>query len=466
MIKILLFIVLTFFQFFLVPKAIFASSCTVIGTQLNPDHTLRVYASSLLPNTSYTVALSGTFVDKTVTVNDRPVAGSSSNSDSSGGWDNNVPILSINVSDGKTYAVSLISSNGDKCDVGSFTYSTTVAPPTAATCEITSVKGQGTSPADTRIGEPILISANKLEGNSTYSVILDELDTGQRIRVPSAVSTYTATVTIPNRIQTDPGEFTYISPGAHTLKLHHITNTADRCTSSINLKAQKLSSCTVSHTTSPSDDPTGFYVNVQGTSLYPNVNHEIRFDGKRIDYNGGFVKSDSNGIVNYTFKVTSSGSVVVSLVPAEGTTAGYYECIANPNPFTITISPPAVPLPVEPRPAEPTCSDNGCIKGGGIPCSGGNGIMTAIGCIRTNPADFVTDLIRFVIGISGGFSFLLMLMGAFQMITSNGNPDSLQNGRSRLTSAIIGLLFVIFATLLMQIIGVDILFKGFAGFSK
>lgn len=85
------------------------------------------------------------------------------------------------------------------------------------------------------------------------------------------------------------------------------------------------------------------------------------------------------------------------------------------------------------------------------------GIATAIGCIHTNPAEFVKDLMKFVVGISGGLAFLMMLLGAFQMLTSAGNPETLSAGRDRLTSAVIGLLFVIFAILLLQIIGVDIL---------
>ncbi|OGE62949.1 hypothetical protein A2964_00400 [Candidatus Daviesbacteria bacterium RIFCSPLOWO2_01_FULL_40_27] len=85
------------------------------------------------------------------------------------------------------------------------------------------------------------------------------------------------------------------------------------------------------------------------------------------------------------------------------------------------------------------------------------GIATAIGCIHTSPVEFTKDLMTFLIGISGGLAFLMMLLGAFQMLTSAGNPDTLAAGKSRLTSAVIGLLIVIFATLLLQIIGFDIL---------
>lgn len=102
---------------------------------------------------------------------------------------------------------------------------------------------------------------------------------------------------------------------------------------------------------------------------------------------------------------------------------------------------------------------------GGLDCPGEtNAIKTAIGCIHTNPADLVADVLKFAIGIGGGLAFLMMLLGAFQMLTSAGNPETLAAGKDRLTSAVIGLLFVIFAVLLLQIIGMDIL--GIPGFGR
>lgn len=131
-------------------------------------------------------------------------------------------------------------------------------------------------------------------------------------------------------------------------------------------------------------------------------------------------------------------------------------------PGSVSTSPPGTSATV--------CTGADCTSGGGkeIPGCGrkdangnddprGSGIATAIGCIHTNPAELVKDLMTFLIGIGGGLAFLMMLFGAFQMLTSAGNPETLNAGRSRLTSAVIGLLFVIFAVLLLQIIGVDIL---------
>ena len=85
------------------------------------------------------------------------------------------------------------------------------------------------------------------------------------------------------------------------------------------------------------------------------------------------------------------------------------------------------------------------------------GVMTAIGCVPTEPKMLINGIIRFSSFAGGGLAFLLMIFGAFQIITSAGNPDNVKKGQEQFTSAIIGLLFIIFSTLLLQIIGVDIL---------
>lgn len=103
--------------------------------------------------------------------------------------------------------------------------------------------------------------------------------------------------------------------------------------------------------------------------------------------------------------------------------------------------------------------------GAGMACPGGkDGIQTAIGCIPTNPADFILAVSRLLSGVGGGIALLLMIAGAFRMITSAGNPDAVKAGSAQFTSAVIGLLFIIFAVLLLKVIGVDIL--NLPGFEK
>lgn len=85
------------------------------------------------------------------------------------------------------------------------------------------------------------------------------------------------------------------------------------------------------------------------------------------------------------------------------------------------------------------------------------GVYTAIGCIPTNPTALIKGLLKIAAGIGGGIALLLMIFGSFQMITSGGNPDNIKKGQEQFTSAIIGLLFIIFSVLLLQVVGVDIL---------
>ena len=85
------------------------------------------------------------------------------------------------------------------------------------------------------------------------------------------------------------------------------------------------------------------------------------------------------------------------------------------------------------------------------------GIQTALGCIPTSTAPFVNYVLKRAVSIGGGIAFILMLVGAFVLITSAGNPENVKKGKDIITSATIGLLFIIFAVFLLKFIGVDIL---------
>ncbi len=166
---------------------------------------------------------------------------------------------------------------------------------------------------------------------------------------------------------------------------------------------------------------------------------------------------------NITIDKFGTGSAVIGPLDAQkDSTIGLeYPNFLLSCDTTLNIAPStgASPRPIPP-PGETFKGFSGAgTKGGGIPCDG-NGIVTAIGCIHTQPTDLVKDLLKFIVAISGGIAFLLMILGVFGMITSAGNPDNLQAGKDRLTSAIIGLLFVVLSVLLLKIIGVDILGLG------
>ncbi len=110
-----------------------------------------------------------------------------------------------------------------------------------------------------------------------------------------------------------------------------------------------------------------------------------------------------------------------------------------------------------------SCNTKSDPPGAIVPPGTGDGIMTAIGCVPTQPAALIQGLLKVAVGAGGGIALLLMIIGAFRMIISVGNPEGVKAGHEQFTSAIIGLLFIIFAVFLLKVIGVDLL--GLPGFS-
>jgi len=91
-------------------------------------------------------------------------------------------------------------------------------------------------------------------------------------------------------------------------------------------------------------------------------------------------------------------------------------------------------------------------------CNEENEINTAIGCINVkSPEGFVTSILNLAIGIGGGIAMLLIIFGGIQILTSGGNPDSVKAGKEMITSAIAGLILIIFAVFILRLIGVEIL---------
>lgn len=100
------------------------------------------------------------------------------------------------------------------------------------------------------------------------------------------------------------------------------------------------------------------------------------------------------------------------------------------------------------------------------PFCGGDGksINTAIGCINAaDPASIFESFFNIGIGMAGGIAFLLIIFGGFQMMTSAGNPEKMNAGKELVTSAVSGLLFIIFSVFILKLIGVKIL--NLPGFS-
>lgn len=89
---------------------------------------------------------------------------------------------------------------------------------------------------------------------------------------------------------------------------------------------------------------------------------------------------------------------------------------------------------------------------------------TALGHFQTGPESFIKMIFGILLSLSGGIAVLLIIISGYRLMTSQGNPEKIQAAREQLTSAIIGLVFIIFSLSILQIIGVDIL--KIPGFSR
>jgi hypothetical protein len=87
----------------------------------------------------------------------------------------------------------------------------------------------------------------------------------------------------------------------------------------------------------------------------------------------------------------------------------------------------------------------------------GDRLDTAIGCIPLDETGIASFILRWAMGIGGGMAFALIVYSGFMMMTSQGDPKRLEAGRELMTSAIMGIALLIFAVLVLYVIGVDIL---------
>lgn len=93
-----------------------------------------------------------------------------------------------------------------------------------------------------------------------------------------------------------------------------------------------------------------------------------------------------------------------------------------------------------------------------------NGIWTAVGCIRTDAQSIVSAILEVGLSVAGGVALLMFLAASFMLSTSQGEPKRTSDAKEMVTSAIIGLLFIVFSVIILQFIGADILkIPGFGG---
>ncbi|HET7098617.1 MAG TPA: hypothetical protein VFI61_00045 [Patescibacteria group bacterium] len=106
------------------------------------------------------------------------------------------------------------------------------------------------------------------------------------------------------------------------------------------------------------------------------------------------------------------------------------------------------------------------VSSAGVLC--GDGINTAVGCIHVlgGQSQFLGEILKWSVGVGSGIAFLLILYSGFMIMSSAGDPTRLKAGQELLTSAISGLILLVFSVFVLKFIGLDILGLGAFGFGK
>ncbi len=84
-------------------------------------------------------------------------------------------------------------------------------------------------------------------------------------------------------------------------------------------------------------------------------------------------------------------------------------------------------------------------------------ILTDLGCVPTDPIGFVERFYGIGVGMIGMVALLFMIIGGYYVITSRGNIEQLQKGKSYIFYSIAGMFLAVFGFLFIQVVAGDIL---------
>lgn len=89
---------------------------------------------------------------------------------------------------------------------------------------------------------------------------------------------------------------------------------------------------------------------------------------------------------------------------------------------------------------------------------GCNSVFSGLGVsLSTNPLKLIPQIIEVILAIAGAIVIILIIRAGYKLMFSQGNPEKVQEAKDELTSAIVGLLFIIFSFVLLQFITNDLL---------
>ncbi|MDP2649368.1 MAG: hypothetical protein Q8P10_00835 [bacterium] len=84
-------------------------------------------------------------------------------------------------------------------------------------------------------------------------------------------------------------------------------------------------------------------------------------------------------------------------------------------------------------------------------------VQTQVGCIPTDPVNFVAKFYSVGLGLIGGVALLFIIYGGYIILTSQGSPEQLRKGKIDIYYAIAGLLLAIFGFVFIQVIAKEVL---------
>lgn len=169
---------------------------------------------------------------------------------------------------------------------------------------------------------------------------------------------------------------------------------------------------------------------------YPGVFH-VYFDGQTID--DAIVKT-CNSSCKFTLIIppfTTGDTQIIAQDPQ-----------GNSQTLTIHVNANGFNPGDQPPPCGEVAADGTCA-----------GVNTGLSAspVLVEPQSFITFIMGILLSISGGIALLIIIYAGYKMMTSRGNPEAVKGARDLITSAIIGLIFLIFSLIILEVIGVDIL---------
>lgn len=90
-------------------------------------------------------------------------------------------------------------------------------------------------------------------------------------------------------------------------------------------------------------------------------------------------------------------------------------------------------------------------------CDYAKEIQTELGCMPNDPIGFAQKFYGMGLGLIGGLALLALIFGGYTIMTSRGDPQKVNVGKSYIFYAISGLMLAIFGFVFIEVVLVDIL---------